>query len=310
MARTLVTGAAGFIGSNLIRSLLARGDEVHACVRRNGSRWRLPVEKSSFFLHEIDLLTKGELAAVVARTRPDVIYHLSHYGGNRGESDEATIRAVIIDGTAELYEACLRMSSFPNIVTLGSSSEYGKKHEPMKESMVPEPNTAYGCARLWASLYAEHLRREQGVPITSLRLFSAYGPFEAKTRLIPAVILALLHGEMPELSNPQTARDFIYVEDVVDALILASQAKKPGLYNIGTGINTTLESMVARICSQLEAPVPTSWGASPGQSFDTDLWVADTSRTEEMLGWSFKTGIDEGTSKTIDWFKKNRHLYA
>ena len=176
--------------------------------------------------------------------------------------------------------------------------------------MVAEPNTAYGCAKLWATVYGEHLRREEGVPITTLRLFSVYGPFEAKSRLVPAVTLSLLADNLPTLSSPKTARDFVYVGDVVAAIMLASDVNKPGVYNIGGGTNVTLQEIVDCIAAEVGSSLELVWGSDASRSFDTARWVADTTKTEEVLGWKSTTPLVDGIVKTVQWLKEHDGLYA
>ncbi len=309
MTKALVTGAGGFIGTNLVRALLARGDEVHALVRPKSTYWRLEEVKEKIIFHEADLTSPEEMLAVVTEVQPEKVFHLAHYGGNRGENDARQIRATIIEGTAALYAACKEVGSATAIVHAGSSSEYGTKSVPMQESMVLEPTTEYGVAKAWATMYGEHMRREHAVPVTTLRIFSAYGPYEAGIRLFPAVTLRLLAGETPSLASPTTARDFVYVDDVVAAFVRASEANAPGVYNIGAGKSQTLQTAVEAIKAEIGADTELTWGADAGRSFDTARWVADTSRTSDVLGWSAQTSLEEGVRKTVDWFRTHKELY-
>lgn len=309
MARVLVTGAGGFVGTNLVRALLKRGDEVHAMVHAGSTHSRLADIREQLTLHEIEMADRDAVAGVIERVAPEEVYHLAHYGGNRGQNDAPQVRRVIIEGTAALYEACARMNSMPVIVHTGSSSEYGAKKEAMREDMAPEPITEYGVAKLWATLYGEYLRREKGMSITTLRLFSVYGPYESEARLFPAVTIAFLKGTAPSLSNPETVRDFVYVEDVVEALLLA--ARRPyGIYNIGTGIETTLHRTVEGIEKEVGVSLPLVWGGDAGRgAIDLTTWRADTTLARQNLGWEATTPLAEGIKKTVEWFRQNRSLY-
>jgi dolichol-phosphate mannosyltransferase len=309
MARILVTGASGFVGANLVRALIDRGDEVHAVVHSANTSWRLADILKRLSMHEVEMTNHDAITDVVARVMPEEVYHLAHYGGNRGESDGQRIRQVIIEGTAALYEACARLPNVPVIIHTGSSSEYGAKREAMREDMVPEPNIEYGIAKLWATLYGEYLRREKGMPITTLRLFSPYGPYESAVRLFPAVTIAFLKGAVPMLSHPETVRDFVYVDDVVEALLLATH-KPYGIYNVGTGVETTLRQAVEEIKREVGVSVPLVWGGDEGRgAIDLKKWCADTTLAKRELGWEAKTSLTEGIKKTVEWFRQNDSLY-
>ena len=199
---------------------------------------------------------------MVTKVTPDRVYHLVHYGGNRGQGDGAEVRRTIIEGTACLYAACQKVPTIKSIVNAGSSSEYGAKKDAMREDMLPEPNIEYGIAKLWATLYGEYLRREKGMPITTLRIFSAYGPYEAGARLFPGVTMSLMEGKSPKLSDPNSVRDFIYVDDIVRAFITATE-KPHGVYNIGTGVQSSLREVVKLLCSELGSTIELTWGLTP-----------------------------------------------
>lgn len=308
MTRSLVTGAGGFIGSQLVRALLQEGGEVHVQVRAGANLWRLEEVQESLHIHECDMRDAHAVASLIARVAPTHVFHLAQYGGNAGETDVQTIRDTIITGTANLYSACASVSGLQAIIHGGSSSEYGTKTEPMREDMLAEPNTEYALAKLWATLYGEHMRREKDMPISTLRLFSVYGPYEARKRLFPAVILSLLRSVRPTLAKPETARDFVYVEDVVEAFLLARE-KPFGIYNIGTGVSTTIKEVVDTITTVIPSSTPLLWEGYNGRTFDTSFWCADMSRTRDVLGWLPKTTVSEGTHKTITWFTQHEQAY-
>lgn len=307
---SLITGGSGFIGANLVYCLLSLGHEIHIIIHSNSNLWRLKSVMSEISLHEIDITNYDEVKSVLEKTKPTNIFHLAHYGGNAGQSDIKKTRRVIIDGTATLYNACLGIDSIKSIVNTGSSSEYGKKNEPMREDMLPEPNTEYAVAKVWATLYGQHCAREKKLPIITGRLFSVYGPFEHRNRFMTEVILSCLKGEKPKLANPKTVRDFIYIEDAIHALITLSESGKlGGVYNIGSGKESTLEEATNIIAKNTDYKEVLEWGSYDNRTFDTTKWQADTSFTERELGWKTKIDLGEGIKRTVEWFKKNINLY-
>ena len=308
MTRYLVTGAAGFIGSQLVRALLEEKQEVHVLVRETSDLWRLHDIQESLHIHTSDISDAQAMQDLLTQIQPTHVYHLAHYGGNVNESNPKTIRETVIEGTASLYTACAALQNLQAIIHGGSSSEYGRKSEAMKEDMLAEPNTEYGLAKLWATLYGEHLRRDRGMPITTLRLFSVYGPYEARKRLFPAVILSLLKGKDPQLNNPNVARDFVYIDDVVQAFLLARE-KPYGVYNIGTGTSTTIREVVDSITKHLPPTNPLVWGGEKGREFDTQFWCADMNHTKNVFGWTPQTTISEGVEKTVTWFRLHEKKY-
>lgn len=309
----LVTGAGGFIGANLVRRLLNDGYEVHGIVKPKEDLWRLTdLNSQQWHQHEVDITNREEVFKLLEAVKPAYVFHLTHYGGNRGQTDHNQVRQVVIEGTVNLYEACLEAGSCQAIVNAGSSSEYGAKTELMCEDMVLEPNTPYGLAKAWATLYGQHLAREQSVPIVTLRFFSVYGPYEASIRLMPAVILSCLKQVAPQLSNPQTARDFVHVDDVVEAMLLVAgkiNEVKGQIFNIGSGKQNTIKDAVEIILRLTKANVELNWGGIESRSFDSNCWVADTHKAMQQLGWQPKFDLEQGLTKTVQWFYEHQSLY-
>lgn len=304
MAVSLVTGAHGFIGANLVRSLVASGDTVHAVVRPDSANALRNAElNDQVTFHVCDITDAERLAQIVRDAAPDRVFHLAHYGGNRGQNDEAMIRHVIIDGTAALYDACRGVASIRAIVHTGSSSEYGVKSAPMREDMVLEPHTAYGVAKAWATMHGQRLARESGLPIVTVRPFSVYGAYEAPTRLVPAAIRAALRGEALPISDPTTPRDFIHIDDVVDALLHASTNVHPGaIFNLGSGTQIPIGEMVDMIERVSERPIERQIGAIAGRNADVPFWQADMTHTRDVLNWSPTISLEEGVRRTLSWF--------
>ncbi len=307
---SLITGAGGFIGANLVYRLLSLGHKVHVLVLPGSNLWRLQPAIPRIALHKIDINNYNKVKNILKKTEPTNIFHLVHYGGNAGQNNLNKIRQVIIEGTATLYNACVGIDSIKSIVNSGTSSEYGKKSEPMREDMLLEPNTEYATAKAWATLYGQHCAREKKLPIKTARLFSVYGSYEHRNRFMTEVILACLRGVNPRLADAKTVRDFVYISDAVDALITISErGKSGGVYNIGFGKERSLKEAVSIIVKNTGFRGDLHWGSYESRSFDTTKWQADTAYTEKELNWKAKIDLEKGIKKTISWFKKNIRLY-
>lgn len=305
MKRVIVTGATGFVGANLARRLVRDGHEVHLLVRHGYTRWRLEGCRQAPRLHETGLDDPAALARVVSAIRPDWIFHLAAYGAYSWQTDARQMAQTNLIGTMNLLEACLG-SGFEAFVNTGSSSEYGLKGHAATETEALDPNSHYAVTKASATMYCRYTARNRGVHLPTLRLYSVYGPYEEPARLVPALLLRGLRGGLPPLVDPEVARDYVYVEDAVDAYLLAATAagQEPGaVYNVGTGVQTSLRQMVDLARGLLGIHAEPRWGTMPNRHWDTSVWVADSRKIRESLGWRPERSLEEGLSRTVDWFR-------
>ena len=303
--RALVTGAAGFVGANLVRRLLAEGDDVHALVRPGTDRWRLAAVAPEVDVREADLRDAEAVMGAFAGARPEVVFHLGTRGAYSWQTDPREILETNVLGTANVLDAFVRNGE-GTFVNTGSSSEYGFKDHASAESEPLEPNSVYGVAKAAATLLSSSVARERGLPITTLRLYSVYGPWEEPGRLVPALAEAALRGTLPALASPSVARDFVWVGDVVDAYLLAGSAPGDGaVYNVGSGRQTTLAEAVDAARRALGVTEEPLWGSMAGRSWDTDVWVADVSKIQRELGWRPAVPFDEGLARTAEWLRSD-----
>jgi len=185
-------------------------------------------------------------AAAVERRRPDWIFHLAAHGAYSWQTDLEQMIRVNLAATSAVLDGFAR-SEGQAFVHSGSSSEYGRKNHAPAETEALDPNSHYAITKAAATHLCRYFARTNGVRAVTLRLYSAYGPWEDPRRLIPALVSSGLNGAYPPLADPTIARDFVYVDDVCEALVQA--ASRPGVasdavINIGRGTQTTLAELV------------------------------------------------------------------
>jgi UDP-glucose 4-epimerase len=302
--RVLVTGGSGFVGANLARRLLADGHDVHLLLRPQRELWRLDGVLADLRIQEADLRDADSVGRVLAATRPEWIFHLAAHGAYPTQTETHSILETNLLGTANLLDAGAAVG-FQAFVNSGSSSEYGHKDHAPAEDEWPEPNSAYAVAKAAATMYCRQRARRDGLPVTTLRLYSVYGPFEEPSRLVPRLIAEGLQGRLPPLVNPTVARDYLQVEDVCEAYLAAATAgTEPGaVYNVGTGVQTTLAEIVDLVRRLLGIGAEPAWGTMPDRSWDTDVWVANPARIRAELGWSPTLDLERGLARTIAWYR-------
>jgi len=221
MARALVTGGTGFLGANLAARLVADGHDVHLLARPGSDPWRLAALRSQIQLHEADVRDSAAVQRVCDLVRPAWVFHLAAHGNSSWETDTRQIIDVTLTGAVNVFEAAVR-AGCEAIVHAGSSSEYGFSAGPTAETDRLAPNSTYAVAKAAATLHGQQRARAHGDPVVTLRFYSVYGPWEGPARLLPALIVRGLAGEWPPLVHPSIARDFVYVDDAVEACLAAA----------------------------------------------------------------------------------------
>jgi nucleoside-diphosphate-sugar epimerase len=307
LKRAIITGATGFVGANLARRLLAEGHEVHLLVRPGHAPWRIEAIKADVRLRVLNLGDAEALARVVADVRPEWVFHLAAHGAYSWQTDLARMIQTNVIETVNLVEACLR-AGFEAFVNTGSSSEYGYKDHAPSETEWLEPNSHYAVTKASATLFCRYTAQSRHVHIPTLRLYSVYGPYEDPNRLIPTIITRGLKGELPSLVNPDIARDYVYVEDVCEAYLLAAGAPDQELgavYNVGTGVRTAIRQVVEMARRVMGIEAEPRWDSMPNRQWDTNVWLADNRKIRNALGWEPKFDFERGFEKTVGWFRNS-----
>jgi nucleoside-diphosphate-sugar epimerase len=300
----LVTGGSGFVGACAVHELVRRGHEVHVLQREPAAAWRLHGVLHRLGVHRADLLDALTTREVVRAVRPGVVLHLAAYGAYEQQADARAILQTNVLGTWNLLEAAAAHGT-PLFVNTGSSSEYGFKAEPMRETDRLEPNSFYAVAKAAQTHLCTLLAHRTEMATVVLRLFSVYGPWEEPTRLIPTVIRRARAGLPLEMVAPDVARDFVYIEDVIKALLdFPRLARLRGeVLNLGTGTQTTLREVVDAVTELLGSRSPVRWGAMAARQWDSAHWSADPSRAAQLLGWAPAHSLRQGLRKTAEWMR-------
>jgi nucleoside-diphosphate-sugar epimerase len=302
--RILITGAAGFVGAVLTRRVLELGHEVHVVTKSTSPSWRLADVAPDLRVHQGDLTDEAGMQRLVEASRPEIVYHLATHGAYPFQTNADGIIQTNILGTWNLLKALAR-TDYEVFVNTGSSSEYGFKDYAMRETDLLEPNSYYSVAKCAQTLLCQHVAKTEQKPITTFRLFSVFGPYEEPSRLLPTLIRLCLEGKDLTLVDPATARDFVYVDDVVDAYLRFD--KLAGLcgevVNIGTGVQCSLAQVVDAVLAETKADVQCHWGAMPARIWDAKTWVGDCTKSQRLLGWRSTTSLADGIARTVDWMR-------
>ncbi|MGH3008142.1 MAG: NAD-dependent epimerase/dehydratase family protein [Gaiellaceae bacterium] len=303
--KALVTGAGGFVGAVLVRELLGAGRQVHVALRPTSPRWRLAPIEEELAVHLVDLADREAVAALVRRVQPDEVFHLAAHGAYSWQTDAEQIVRSNVLGTTNLVDACVEVGCRA-FVNAGSSSEYGYKPHPPSEDEALAPNSAYAAAKAFATHYCAWSAAERALPAVTLRLYSAYGPWEEPRRLVPSLLTAALTRRLPPLAAPDTARDFVFVQDVAAAFTAAARHAAgggSGVFNIGSGTQTTLADLVETVRRLFDVPGEPEWNSLPARAWDTDVWVSQPRRAAEELGWRATTALEAGLLATAEWLQ-------
>lgn len=301
--RIILTGGAGFIGANLTRKLLKLNYEVNLIIRASTNLWRLKDILPQLKTHQIDILDKKELTKKISKINPQAIIHLATYSQYRKQNDFEQMVETNIKGTLNLLSATKDIK-YDVFINTGSSSEYGIKNTPMRETDMLDPVSFYAATKSSATLLCKVFALEYSKPIVTLRPFSVYGPYEEKNRFIPTITKAVIQNKPIKLTPGNQRRDFIFIDDIVDIYIKTlSQGKKLSgeILNMGTGIEYTNDEVARTLFKVSGKRVKIEKGAYPKRIWDTPHWAADTTKTKKLLNWKPKFTLEQGLRYTYNW---------
>ena len=308
--RAAVTGGAGFIGHHLVGSLVALGNQVSVIDDfSTGSRSRLAP------FGDLVAVTEGNIldpAALDESFRDcEVVFHEAAIASVAGSlvAPRAT-NDVNVNGTIEVMLAAARCG-VRRVVLAGSSAVYGIPEQlPCREDQLPDPRSPYGASKLAAEHYLHSLGRLHGVETVALRYFNVIGPGQDPdseyAAVVPRFIAAVLEGQPPIINGSgDISRDFVFVDDVVEANLLASRASSPSdlTCNIASGARTSLLELLLAVCAAAGRNIDPFLG--PPRPGDIQHSQADVSLARQALGYAAQVPLGEGIARTLEWFRSH-----
>jgi len=304
--KAIVTGGAGFIGSNLVDALLARGDEVTVVDNLStGKRENLePALGNGAALEEIDIREADSVSDVVGRTKPDSIFHLAaQIDVRKSVADPANDARINVEGSINVLAAA-QAHGVPRVVNTSTGGAiYGEGRQmPAPEDHPSAPEAPYGLSKWCAEQYCEIFTRLHGLSTVSLRYGNVYGP--RQDPLGEAGVVAIFCGKLLDgdagtiFGDGKQTRDYVYVDDVVDANLRAAEADVTGPVNIGLG----QEKSVLDIVEVLNGLAPDGFQVehAPERPGEVQHIALDPSRAREELGWQAQVELEEGLKRTLD----------
>ncbi|WP_018900902.1 NAD-dependent epimerase/dehydratase family protein [Rhizobium sp. 2MFCol3.1] len=298
----LVTGASGFVGANLFHLIAKYRSDVFAVVQRE-KNWRLQ-DVPNHQIAAVDLNDENAVKNLIDGTTPKTVFNCVAYGAYSFEKDASLIYETNFLSTTRMV-AMLANRPFSAFVHAGSSSEYGNNCAGPREEDPCAPNSDYAVSKVAVSNYLNYMGKHKHFPCVNLRLYSVYGPLEDTSRLMPSLVREASAGHWPPLVDPRTSRDFVYVEDVCIAFILAATKMNPSLFgesiNIGSGKKTTIADLVEIAKDAFSVPDSPAYNSMDARSWDLQNWFSNPEKADRAIGWRAEITLETGLKRLSEW---------
>jgi len=301
--KALITGGAGFIGSHLADRLLEEGMKV--CIIDNLSSGSENLVNSRAMLFVEDIGNYASLKEIFKKIKPELVFHLAAQIDVAASFEKPEVDFnVNVLGTFNVLRAAAEAGA-KKVIFSSSAAVYGEPlYLPVDESHPLKPLAPYGVSKAAAEWYLRLLAEKAGLEVTILRLSNVYGPRQGLKKpsgIVSILITSFLQGKRAVLYSPRTmTRDYIYVGDVVEAMVLAASKAGNEVLNISSCKETTTMEIYRLICKEIQG----SFVEEPYRSGEIKRIFLSNSRARKVLGWEPKTSLEEGIKQTVSFFKK------
>ena len=304
MTNILVTGSGGFIGSNLVRSLINKNDHVSMLIRKNTNDWRIRDIRKCCNVYSSDLTDYDKLYKVIFNSKPDIIINCATYGVYPTQKDPDRIVQTNIVGTKNLIDVIEKYNKIKKIINIGSYLELLYKKNEGSEN---EDSTQYASAKSKQTKLIHEFGFRTGTSISTLRLFNPYGRFESTGRLVCDIMLALVKKQKLEIFSKTALHKFYHVDDVSHAIknIMSNDNAGGKIFNLQTIGYTSVEELVEITHKATNIELDVIWKDEDQRQTQRNLTSEQTNDITITPGISLEAGLAE----TFVWYKNNIELY-
>lgn len=308
--RVLITGASGFIGSHLVKRMVEQNAQVYVIAREGSDLWRIEDLVRDIRVCRIDVRDSENTDMCIRNTKPDYIFNMAAYGVDARQNDYFIAADTNIIGTMNMLNSLIPLGC-KKFINIGTCMEYGDKKDIIREDCHLEPFNIYGSTKAASTMLSHQIAAENDIDIVTLRAFGVFGENEGSHKFFPHIILSLLKNTDVNLTGCEQYRDYCYVENIIDGLVLAAldDTLRNEILNIGTGVIFQLKYYVDKIYKKMEAAGNPKYGAVPYRSGEVWKPHPDVSKIKRVLKWEPRIGFDEGLDRTINWYKKNKERF-
>lgn len=299
--RVFVTGGPGFIGSHVVRALLAARCEVAALVRAGDPLWRLSDVANRLTLIPGDLANLAPLRGTLTAWQPEACIHLAWYS-EPGKYLHSPENVPALTASLGLLQELIQLGC-KQVVMVGTCAEYDSDVGFLREDGATRPATIYAATKLSLNLIGQQLATASGMQFTWARIFYLYGPYEDDRRAVPALIRALLKGQPFPATAGEQVRDYLYVEDVASALVALVKQRAAGIFNISSAVPVTMRYVMETLGEIIGQTGLIQFGALPYREWEPKFICGDNQRLRST-GWSPRCTLTEGLRQTVDWWKR------
>ncbi len=306
MKTCLVTGGAGFIGSHLVDTLLHKGYRV--CVVDNLSTGKKKNINPRALFYKTDIQS-SEISKIFKKEKPDFVFHFAaQIDVRKSVADPAKDAETNIIGSLNILENCKHHGVKKIIFASTGGAIYGEANiVPTLESYTPLPLSPYGVAKFSVEQYLQYYLKVFQLPFVVLRFANVYGPRQdskGEAGVVAIFTGAMLSGKRPIIyGTGKQTRDFVFVDDVVEASLCALKGKQTGIFNIGTGKETTINEIFSVIKNLTKSSAKKIYG--PTRSGEQQRSCLDCSLAKKEFGWRPTRTLLQGLEKTVEWFKND-----
>ncbi len=310
MARILLTGATGFVGRVLSGKLAEKGEhEIHNIERYVTGRYTL--SSKELITHYANLSDYSAVKYVLKEVKPDYCIHIGAITAVSFSYEHyMEVNEVNYLGTVNLAEACYReLPNFKQFIFAGTSEEYGRslqdEHDLLNEDSILQPNSPYAVSKVAADMYLRYMHKAYGFPVTVMRPFNTYGRTDNTHFFIERTITQMLSRDEVILGAPDAIRDWVYIDDHVDAYIKALGKEKAigEAIQICTGNGYSTKKTAEMIAKLTDFGGSIRWNSMPDRPIDAKILRGDNSKAKKILGWRPRYSLEEGLRKCIDYWR-------